>query len=312
MRQLAYGALAMAAAVRSGEVTGVTLHTDQGSEYTAGLFRRACDRLRIRQSIGRPGSALDNAVIESFHSTLEFELRSLEDFPTQAAARTRVAAWIDEYNTIRRHSAIAMIFPGRLGSHPERRAGSTNARARRAGNQGDGSAAHPGVRRAGYRSAPPGSRLLRIAHATALRAGPDPGDLCEPSGSRHGQAMPALSRARRTGAVSPDRKPLRFQGIATRCSTSCNQCDPSAVDRRKRYGVPSSKVRSCRGLTASSCNSGGAYVGCAGFRVFYFIVFADADCPGHRRRSDYRPRAHRAVGAPGDGEQRGDRAEPCS
>jgi hypothetical protein len=30
MRQLAYGALAMAAAVRSGEVTGVTLHTDQG------------------------------------------------------------------------------------------------------------------------------------------------------------------------------------------------------------------------------------------------------------------------------------------
>jgi hypothetical protein len=100
--------------------------------------------------MGRPGSALDNAVIESFHSTLEFELRSLEDFPTQAAARTRVAAWIDEYNTIRRHSAIAMIFPGRLGSHPERRAGSTNARARRAGNQGDGSAAHPGVRRAGY------------------------------------------------------------------------------------------------------------------------------------------------------------------
>ena len=109
--QLAYGALAMAAAVRGGQVTGVILHTDQGSEYTAGLFRRACDRLGIRQSMGRPGSALDNAVIESFHSTLEFELRSLEDFPTRARARTRVAAWIDEYNTIRRHSAIGMISP---------------------------------------------------------------------------------------------------------------------------------------------------------------------------------------------------------
>ena len=59
--------------------------------------------------MGRPGSALDNAAIESFHSTLEFELRSLEDFPAKAAARTRVAAWIDEYNTIRRHSAIGMI-----------------------------------------------------------------------------------------------------------------------------------------------------------------------------------------------------------
>jgi len=32
-------------------------------------------RLGIRQSMGRPGSALDNAVIESWHSTLEFELR---------------------------------------------------------------------------------------------------------------------------------------------------------------------------------------------------------------------------------------------
>jgi putative transposase len=109
--QLAYGALAMAAAVRGGQIAGVILHTDQGSEYTAGFFRRACTRLEIRQSMGRPGSALDNAVIESFHSTLEFELRSLEDFPTRARARTRVAAWIDEYNTIRRHSAIGMISP---------------------------------------------------------------------------------------------------------------------------------------------------------------------------------------------------------
>ena len=109
--ELAYGALAMAAAVRGGQVAGVILHTDQGSEYTAGTFRRACARMKIRQSMGRPGSALDNAVIESFHSTLEFELRSLEDFATRAAARTRAAAWIDEYNTIRRHSAIGMISP---------------------------------------------------------------------------------------------------------------------------------------------------------------------------------------------------------
>ena len=109
--QLAYGALAMAAAVRGGSVAGVIFHTDQGSEYTAGLVRSACDRLGISQSMGRPGSALDNAVIEAWHSTLEFELRSLEEFPTRAAARARVAAWIDEYNTVRRHSSIGMISP---------------------------------------------------------------------------------------------------------------------------------------------------------------------------------------------------------
>jgi transposase InsO family protein len=109
--QLAYGALTMAVAVRGGQVPGVILHTDQGSEYTAGTIRAACGRLGIRQSMGRPGSALDNAVIESWHSTLEFELRALEHFETKAQARARVAAWIDDYNRHRRHSALAMLSP---------------------------------------------------------------------------------------------------------------------------------------------------------------------------------------------------------
>jgi putative transposase len=109
--ELAYSALVMAAAVRGGNVAGVIFHTDQGSEYTSGTVRAACERLGIRQSMGRPGSALDNAAIESWHSTLEFELLSREHFTTRAQARARVAAWIDEYNTVRRHSAIGMISP---------------------------------------------------------------------------------------------------------------------------------------------------------------------------------------------------------
>jgi transposase InsO family protein len=109
--QLAYGALAMAVAVRGGQVPGVIMHTDQGSEYTARLFRGACERMGIAQSMGRPGSALDNAVIESWHSTLEFELRSVEHFATRAAARARVPAWIEDYNTRRRHSACQMMSP---------------------------------------------------------------------------------------------------------------------------------------------------------------------------------------------------------
>jgi transposase InsO family protein len=108
---LAYGALAMAVAVRGGAVPGVVLHTDQGSEYTARSFRAACERLGIAQSMGRPGSALDNAVIESWHSTLEFELRSLQKFTTRAAARVAVAAWIEDYNHVRRHSALGMRSP---------------------------------------------------------------------------------------------------------------------------------------------------------------------------------------------------------
>ncbi len=109
--ELAYGALAMAVAVRGGQAAGVIFHTDGGSEYTARSFQAACGRLSISQSMGRPGSALDNAVIEAWHSTLELELRSVEHFPTKAAARARVPAWIDDYNTRRRHSALRMMSP---------------------------------------------------------------------------------------------------------------------------------------------------------------------------------------------------------
>jgi len=109
--ELAYGALVMAVAVRGGTVPGVIMHSDQGSEYTAARFRQACTRLGIRQSMGRPGSALDNAVIESWHSTLEWELRSLRKFATKAEARAAVAAWIEEYNTSRKHSALGMRSP---------------------------------------------------------------------------------------------------------------------------------------------------------------------------------------------------------
>ena len=111
--QLAYSALVMAVAVRGGQVPGVIMHTDRGSEYTAGLVRQACARLGISQSMGRPGSAPATAGIESWHSTLEFELRAVEHFTTRAAARARVSAWIEDYNTRRRHSALGMMTPVR-------------------------------------------------------------------------------------------------------------------------------------------------------------------------------------------------------
>ena len=53
----------------------------------------------------------DNAAIESWHSTLEFELRAVEHFAAKAQARARVAAWIEDYNTTRRHSALGMLSP---------------------------------------------------------------------------------------------------------------------------------------------------------------------------------------------------------
>jgi putative transposase len=108
---LAKAALCMAAAVRGGDVDGVIFHTDKGGEYVGDLFARACSTLGVTQSMGRVGSALDNAAAESFNSTLEHELLSRQRFETKDQARRAVARFVDAYNHRRRHSSCEMLPP---------------------------------------------------------------------------------------------------------------------------------------------------------------------------------------------------------
>ena len=108
---LAKAALCMAAAVRGGDVRGVVFHTDKGGEYTGDVFAGACEALGVIQSMGRVGSALDNAAAESFNSTLEWELLSRRHFVTKDQARREVATFIDCYNQRRRHSSAEMLAP---------------------------------------------------------------------------------------------------------------------------------------------------------------------------------------------------------
>jgi transposase InsO family protein len=111
---LAKAALCTAVAVRGGDVDGVIFHSDKGGEYTGDLFAQACDAMGVTQSMGRVGSALDNAAAESFNSTLEQELLSRGLFATKADARRAVARFIDAYNHRRRHSSCEMLPAGRL------------------------------------------------------------------------------------------------------------------------------------------------------------------------------------------------------
>ena len=92
-------------------MAGVIFHSDRGSTYTADAFADACAHHKIRQSMGRVGSALDNAAAESFFSTLEHELLSRTTFRTKEEARRRVALFIDNYNRRRRHSVCGMKSP---------------------------------------------------------------------------------------------------------------------------------------------------------------------------------------------------------
>ncbi len=110
--ELATAAVNMAVAVRGGDVAGVIFHSDRGSQYTSDAFGTACEKLGIAQSMGRVGSALDNAAAESFFSTLEHEFLSRRKFTSRAEARRAVATWIDQfYNPRRRHSTNRMMSP---------------------------------------------------------------------------------------------------------------------------------------------------------------------------------------------------------
>jgi putative transposase len=109
---LAVASLQMAAANRAGDVDGVIFHSDRGSEYTAEAYEIACRRLGVLQSMGRVGSALDNAAAEAFNSIIKVEYIHRHRFRTRSEARLKIATWIvDFYNTRRRHSACDGMSP---------------------------------------------------------------------------------------------------------------------------------------------------------------------------------------------------------
>ena len=66
----------------------------------------------IKPSMGRTGTALDNAMAESFVSTLKAELVSNLEFSSRQAARTAVFEYLETfYNTRRLHSSLGYRSP---------------------------------------------------------------------------------------------------------------------------------------------------------------------------------------------------------
>ncbi len=111
-QELTIASLRMAAATRGGRRPRTIFHTDRGSEYVGADHATACRRLGLVPSMGRVGSALDNAVAESFNSTLKTEFVYRRAFTTRAQARAQIGAWIETfYNRRRRHSACGGLSP---------------------------------------------------------------------------------------------------------------------------------------------------------------------------------------------------------
>jgi transposase InsO family protein len=100
------------AARNTGLPADAVFHSDRGSNYTSAEFAGVLKRLGIRQSVGRTGICFDNALAESFNSSLKVERVHRTIYPTRKKARDDIARYIElRYNRTRLHSALGYRTP---------------------------------------------------------------------------------------------------------------------------------------------------------------------------------------------------------
>ncbi len=91
---------------------GLVHHSDRGTQYTALSFGKRLEEVGIVPSMGRTGSALDDAISESFVATLKVELVHTRRFPTREAARSAIFEYLEAfYNRRRLHSSLGYFSP---------------------------------------------------------------------------------------------------------------------------------------------------------------------------------------------------------
>lgn len=86
---------------------GLIFHSDQGSQYASDKVKKILKAWYIRQSMSHKGDCFDNAMMESFFSSLKKELVYLTTFHSKDQARRTIFEYIEIfYNRQRRHSAL--------------------------------------------------------------------------------------------------------------------------------------------------------------------------------------------------------------
>jgi transposase InsO family protein len=109
--ELALSALRMAREARH-PAPGLIHHSDRGSQYASGAYRDELAAHGMVASMSAKGDCYDNAVAESFFSTLEFELLMKHDWHSKEEARRGIFRYIETwYNRKRRHSTLGYVSP---------------------------------------------------------------------------------------------------------------------------------------------------------------------------------------------------------
>ena len=105
-RELAMDALLMAV-WRRKPAGRVVVHSDQGSQYGSDDFKRFCQAKNLELSMSRRANCWDNAVAESFFSSLKKERIRKRVYKTCDLARADIFEYIEVFhNRTRRHSHI--------------------------------------------------------------------------------------------------------------------------------------------------------------------------------------------------------------
>jgi putative transposase len=110
-RELALDALWMAVWRRKPSPP-VLVHSDQGSQYGSDDWRRFCQANNLQPSMSRRGNCWDNAVAESFFSSLKKERIRKRIDKTRDLARADIFDYIEVfYNRTMRHSQLGQVSP---------------------------------------------------------------------------------------------------------------------------------------------------------------------------------------------------------
>ncbi|HGE8441232.1 TPA: IS3 family transposase [Serratia marcescens] len=110
-RELALDALMMAVWRRRPD-SEVIVHSDQGCQYGSDDWQRFCRANNLAPSMSRRGNCWDNAVAESFFSSLKKERIRKRIYKTRDLARADIFDYIEVfYNRARRHSHLGGVSP---------------------------------------------------------------------------------------------------------------------------------------------------------------------------------------------------------
>ena len=93
----------------------LVVHSDRGAQFASAAYRQLLGQHGLTASMSRKGNCYDNAFIESFFSSLKYELVYHHRFATLAQARTAIFDCIEAfYNRTRLHSSLAYQTPSIL------------------------------------------------------------------------------------------------------------------------------------------------------------------------------------------------------